>query len=555
MRGNEVVKRGALGLASYGVWLQESSWAVRAGISLLMGALSVLAFAPYSFPFVFLLTLPSLVWALDGVAEPGRRASGRFWGPFGQAFLIGWAFGTGFFLAGLNWVAEAFFVDAELFGWMAPFAVLFLSAGLALFAGGAAALARLFWVPGYGRVAVLAVSWVAFEWLRGHVLTGFPWNTLGQAAAASDALMQGAALMGTYALGFVIFLAAAVPAAFDPRYEETGNATFFETWRLPLGAVAALALLWAGGAARLWTAEAGLVEDVKLRIVQPNIPQSQKWLTENRNTIVGQYLRLSESAPDEYTHLIWPESALPYIVEREPILRAALGRMLEPGRFLIMGAVRTEAAPGAAGNSGLRDLFFNAVHVVNDKGAVTATYDKAHLVPFGEYLPLQSLLEAVGLRQLTRLRGGYESGPGRMTLPVPGAPDVSPLVCYEIIFPADVVKAGEERPGWMVNLTNDAWFGTSSGPYQHLAQARLRAVEEGMPVVRAANTGISAVIDAHGRLIASLPLLTEGVLDAALPEALAPPFYARFGDWILLLMLFGALTLVLGRRARTLQYE
>ena len=233
------------------------------------------------------------------------------------------------------------------------------------------------------------------------------------------------------------------------------------------------------------------------------------------------------------THIVWPESALPFIVDREPVLRSAISRVLAPGGVLLLGAVRGEPDETKPD----RDLgrFFNSLHIMGPDGEIRDTYDKAHLVPFGEYLPLQSVLEAVGLQQLTRLRGGYQSGPGPETLAVPGAPAVSPLICYEIIFSGTVV--GAERPGWMVNVTNDAWFGSSAGPYQHLAQARLRAVEQGLPIARAANTGISAMIDPFGRVLDNVPLNREGVIDTKLPEALPPTLYARIGDWLFLVLL------------------
>jgi apolipoprotein N-acyltransferase len=556
MQRDEGAERWARGLETYAAWLSGRSLLVRMGLALLAGALSALAFEPFSFPPVFFLTLPSLVWMLDGVAPFGRWApeskgaeegseKARFWRSFFSAFAIGWAFGTGTFLLGLYWVAEAFYVEADVFGWMAPFAVLFLSIGLGLFTGLSCSLARLFWVAGYGRLAVLAVCWTAGEWLRGHVLTGFPWNTVAQGTVVSEAMMQSVALLGPYGLGFVVFLAACGLAAYDPRFAYERSALSRSIWQAPMAALLVLALLWIGGALRLATAGEETVAGVRLRVVQPNIPQDQKWLKENRTSIVGQYMRLSASAPSDFTHLIWPESALPFLLEREPILRRAFGRLLEPGQSLILGAVRSEPAE----EPGQRDDYFNAVHVIGDEGDILATYDKAHLVPFGEYLPMQGLLEAIGLEQLTRLRGGYASGPGPVTLAVPDAPAVSPLVCYEIIFPGKVTARGP-RPGWIVNVTNDAWFGTSGGPYQHLAQARLRAVEEGLAVVRAANTGISAVIDPYGRLLGTIAIETEGVLDRPLPKALAPTPYARFGDWLLLLMLFSALSLVLGREAR-----
>jgi apolipoprotein N-acyltransferase len=283
-----------------------------------------------------------------------------------------------------------------------------------------------------------------------------------------------------------------------------------------------------------------------VRLVQPNIPQTQKWRPESRMAALGEFLRLSTErntvAPQgltAHTIVIWPESALAIFLAREPFVLSAISRILPKGSLLLTGSIRGEPAPD--GPPDRLQYFYNSLYVVNDEGRIIATYDKSHLVPFGEYLPYHRWLARIGLQKLTQFKASFDEGSGPVTLSLPGAPAVSPLICYEIIFPGEVVSS-LRRPAWIANVTNDAWFGTSSGPYQHLSQARLRAVEQGLPVARAANTGVSAVIDAYGRIVAHLPLNTEGVVDAALPRALAPTPYARFGDWILagLLLLAGA---------------
>jgi apolipoprotein N-acyltransferase len=237
---------------------------------------------------------------------------------------------------------------------------------------------------------------------------------------------------------------------------------------------------------------------------------------------------------------------LAIFLAREPFVLSAISRILPRGALLITGSVRGEPAPD--GPSDQLQFFYNSLYVVNDEGRIIDTYDKSHLVPFGEYLPYHRWLSRIGLRKLTQMQGSFDEGPGPRTLTLPGAPPVSPLICYEIIFPGKVVSPAQ-RPAWIANVTNDAWFGTSSGPYQHLSQVRLRAVEQGLPVARAANTGVSAVIDPYGRVLASQALNTEGVLDVALPKALAPTPYARFGDWILAVLLgFSGLVVGLARR-------
>jgi apolipoprotein N-acyltransferase len=476
------------------------------------------------------------------------------------SFAIGWWFGFGYFFFGLYWIGFSFMVEADKFAVFMPFAVTALPAGLAIFTGTATLAARHLWFRGYGRIVVLAIAWTVAEWLRGHVLTGFPWNLIGESFTSSLALMQWAALVGSYGLSFMAILITAAPAIFDPYTEDTyfegQSALSWPHWIVPGVALAALALLWLGGTARLAMAvpePAPGPEATMLRIVQPNIPQTQKWKPESRMEVLGEFLRLSAqptiAAPQGLTPhsvVIWPESALAIFLAREPFVLSAISHILPKGAMLLTGSVRGEAAPD--GPPDLLQKFYNSLYAVNDEGRIIATYDKSHLVPFGEYLPYHHWLAKIGLKKLSQVQGSFDEGPGPVTMSLPGLPPFSPLICYEIIFPGKVVSRGE-RPDWIVNVTNDAWFGTSSGPYQHLSQVRLRAVEQGLPVARAANTGVSAVINAYGRVIAEKPLNTEGVLDVALPAPLAPPPYARFGDWILLgLWLLAAAGLAIAQR-------
>ncbi len=531
----DIAGRGFVMLERLATWLQTLSGWKRLAIAFGAGLLTVAAQPPVHLLAILLFTLPAIVWLLDGTGDPSKTD----WKPARAAAAIGWWFGFGYFLGGLYWIGEAFLVEAETFGWLLPFAVTGLPAGLALFTAAAFAAARFFWAPGYRRTLSLAIAWAIAEWLRGHILTGFPWNVVGHVVSASDALMQSTALFGVYGATLLILVTFMTVAAYDPRRRAPrGDKGIRElgVWRPTAVAFAVLGLVWFGGAVRLMASEGAWVDGVNLRLVQPNIPQREKWKPENRQEIVGQFLRMSDAPNDQGgkpTHIVWPESALPYLVDREPVVRSAISRVLAPGGVLLLGSVRGE--PDA--NRPERELgrFYNSLHIVGPDGEIRATYDKGHLVPFGEYLPFQSVLEAIGLTQLTQLRGGYQSGPGPQTLAVPGAPSVSPLICYEIIFSGGVV--GATRPGWMVNVTNDAWFGSSAGPYQHLAQARLRAVEQGLPVARAANTGISAMIDPFGQLLATIALNREGVIDTRLPQALPPTLYARMGDWLFLVLL------------------
>ena len=508
----------------------------RIAAAALSGALSVLALPPYNFLPILFITFPVLIWLLDGVGEPTRSRRHRvMW----RAGLLGWWFGFGYFFMGLYWVGHAFLVEAERVAFLLPLAVTLLPAGLALFTGATAALARLFWFGGYRRVAIFAAVWTMFEWLRGHVLTGFPWNLIGQSFAVSDALLQAGAMVGAYGLSLIALLIVAAPAAFDSRVHVARRGPGTELLAAPAIALAGLALVWLGGVARLSAADLSpaAATETLIRIVHPNTPFADNWDDPNRVlTIVGQLLRMSrEPTPDRpagidgNTIIVWPENAVPVLLAREPYLLSAIGRVLPEGAKVIVGSNRGEMVSDGR-------VFYNSLYVVDSAGAIAATYDKHHLVPFGEYVPLRHLLGRLGLRQLVQFQGSFEVGPGPMTLELPGVPPFSPLICYEVIFPGGVVAPGA-RPQWLVNITNDAWFGRSIGPHQHLAQARLRAVEQGLPLARSANSGISAMIDPYGRVLESLPLDTQGVIDVALPAALQPTLYARLGDAFLALLL------------------
>jgi apolipoprotein N-acyltransferase len=512
----------------------------RATIAFVAGAVSVLALAPTNvWPLLF-ATFPTLVWLVDGAA------AGRWRGAVAAA-ITGWWFGFGYFLAGLYWVGHAFLVDAETFGWLLPIAVLALPAGLAVFTAFGLALARLMWTRGALRILSLAVALTVAEWLRGHVLTGFPWNAFGYALTGPLVFAQAASIVGLWGLTFIAIALFASPATLSDDRADTRR-----PW-LPLAASAvvlgALALF---GTLRLAANPTTFVDGVRLRIMQPNLQQDAKFNYSAKQEVMSKYIALSERSTGsqslgvrDATHLIWPESAFPFLLTREADALAQIAALLPEGTVLITGAVR---APDAPTNPNAPRAY-NSIYAIDHDGSVLSVYDKVHLVPFGEYLPWQSTLERLGLMQLTKVRGGFLAADRRRLMTVPRAPPMLPLICYEIIFPGEAVPRGE-RPGWMVNLTNDGWFGVSSGPYQHFQQARVRAIEEGLPLVRAANTGISAVVDPLGRVVGSLPLGTEGVLDSPLPERIEPTVYARFRDALAGLMLVLAFGLIVTRRLR-----
>jgi apolipoprotein N-acyltransferase len=506
-------------------------------IAFAAGALSALAMAPFNFWPILFVTFPTLVWLIDG-SGTGRGRGLR------SAAATGWWFGFGYFLAGLYWVGYAFLVDAPTFGWLLPIAVLGLPAGLAIFIAFGTALARLLWTRGAMRILALGVALTTSEWLRGHLLTGFPWNAFGYALTAPLVLAQGAALIGIWGLTFVAVVAGASPATLVDDRAET-------RWPwLPLAlSIAVLVGIGGFGAVRLARTPTRFVDGVELRIMQPNLQQDVKFNYAAKQKVMDRYIALSERASGmqqtdtrDTTILIWPESAFPFFLAREPDALSQITQLLGGRTLLITGAVRLGEPFNPA-----NPTVYNSIYVIDHDGSIVSIYNKVHLVPFGEYLPFQRFLEAIGLQQLTKLPGGFSAGDRRRPISVPGAPPALPLICYEAIFPDELMPDGP-RPDWMVNVTNDGWFGISSGPYQHFQEARVRAVEQGLPMVRAANTGISAVIDPLGRIVDSLPLGTEGLLTTRLPRPVGSPVYARVGDVPAAMILAIALLAVIRRR-------
>ncbi|MGO9544039.1 MAG: apolipoprotein N-acyltransferase [Rhodomicrobium sp.] len=516
-----------------------------APIAFLAGALSVLAMAPFFLWPVMFVTFPVLIWALDGVCLPGaevRRGSESFRKRLWRAAFIGWAFGFGYFLASIYWIGYAFYVDAERYAALMPLAVAALPAGLALFYAAAAALSAALWRPGYARLSAFAFAFFCAEAARGHLLTGFPWNLFGEALAANDAHMQMAAYTGVYGLTLAALFIFPAPAALIAAPGSLQE----RRWMPLLVAVCALSGSYAFGSHRLLQ-EAGEVEGVRVRIVQPNVPQREKWKPENRNSIFERALSLSRNGTDgqdigAFTHVIWPESSVPFLFgfNRDifsPQARELLAALLPPQTSLILGAERAEGILSVDTRYTFNRVY-NSLFVLGEGAKINAIYDKTHLVPFGEYVPLRDALTAVGMRAFSHRLDGFESGEEQAPLiQTPQAPDFLPLICYEIIFPGRVTDL-RKRPGWIVNVTNDAWFGDSTGPHQHLHQARIRATEEGLPVMRAANTGISAVIDPYGRLLAKLDLGKTGVIDHGLPQALPPTFYEKTRLPLLIILFF-----------------
>jgi apolipoprotein N-acyltransferase len=520
-------------------------WTRRA-IAFAAGACGALALAPIGFAPAMLVPMCVAVWLLDGAAASPRASALSFArASVGRAAGAGWWLGFGYFFAGLWWLGSALLVQADQFAWALPLAVLGVPAGLACFTALGFALARLIWSPGSLRVFALAAGLAAAEWLRGHVMTGFPWNDFGMALAGVPVLDQTASLVGLHGLDILAVILFAAPATLADGGKR----------RLTPAIVAALILLAAMGgygALRLARGESGFVAGVTLRIMQPALPQDAKFKAENGAEILRRYLELSDraiapghSGVADVTHVIWPESAFPFVLSREPQAMARIAATMRDAT-LLTGAARVEDAPGGA----RRAKIFNAILAVQ-RGRIVAAYDKIHLVPFGEYLPLAGLLGPLGATHL--VPGVWDAGAGPRRLRAPGLPLAAPLVCYEAIFPAEAVEPdGPERPQWLLNVTNDGWFGATSGPYQHFAQARLRTIEEGLPLVRAANTGVSAIVDPYGRVLTSLPLGVEAVIDGRLPKPASPPPFALHPFlWTSTLWFFTIIFALLGRVRRS----
>ena len=498
----------------------------RALIAFLAGAVGALAMPPFGVFPALAVSLCVAVWLIDGA---GGAGGGRRGGATLAAATAGWWWGFGFFVAGLWWLGSAFLVEADRFAWALPLGVLGLPAVLAFFPALGFVVARALWSPSAWRILALATGLSLSEWLRGHLFTGFPWNVLGMALAQNIWTMQIASAIGLYGLTVFAIAIAAAPATIGTGKTAAGRA-------LPsVLALVTLASIAAFGLARIPAAPSPEFAEVRLRIMQPNLPQDAKFNPDNREAIMQRYIALSDRATSpersgvaDVTHLVWPESAFPFLLHRDARALAQIAALLPAGVTLVTGAARMEeplfdAAP----------RFYNSIQTIGSDGTILGTYDKTHLVPFGEYFPsvFDFALRSMGLREFINIPGGFEPGTRRTVLDVPGLPPAAAGICYEAIFPGAVTPDGDAA-GFILNVTNDAWFGDTPGPRQHFAQARLRSVEEGLALVRAANTGISAVVDPYGRVVASLPVGVEGVIDSGLPVAIGSTFFARFGNGI-----------------------
>ena len=464
-------------------------------ISVLCGIAIGLGQAPFDLPFLSIVAWPILFWQLELTSSPRR------------AFWLGIMAGTAQFAVVLSWIVEPFLVDVARHGWMAPFALILMSAGLSLFWAFAFAGARAVRTR-FARLLMLAALLALLEWTRAWIFTGFPWAMLSHAWVEYP-VAQIAAYIGPHGLSLITLLICLLPAL---------------GWRGAGAAGAALAIVWVVGADRLSDAMPTRTQPLQVRIVQPNAAQHLKWQPDMLPVFYERLIRLTETptaiSPDV---VIWPETAAAFLLgERQDLLDDMATAANAP---LIFGVRKREGW----------GQWFNSVAVLERDGTISASHDKDHLVPFGEYIPFNDFFARLGIGGLAvGNAGGFTAGTDSRLLQPQSLPDFLVLICYEAIFPTELRTA--IRPEWLVLVTNDAWFGEWTGPYQHLAQGRFRAIEQGLPMARAANTGISAMIDARGTVLQSIPLGMDGHLDAALPAALPETLYVRFGNMLFLIL-------------------
>ncbi len=503
--------------------------AKRAALTLVAGAVGALALAPFHIFAAMFVSFTLLVWLVDGIAaEPDSSIFARLW----PAFTTGWLFGFGYFVAGLWWLGNALLADGGDLAWAIPLAALGLPAFLAVFYGLAIVIARLLWSEGFGRVAALAFSFGFVEWLRSFVLTGFPWNAIGYAAMPFPLLMQPVHLVGIAGMNILAVFVFAAPALLGTKRGAWSG--------IVLAAVLVVADLGYG----LWIfqrTEGSGEPLMQVRIVQPVSGLETNISDAERAAIFEELIDLGGAPPEDGDPLadliVWPETVIPFILSQNQSAFALIDDMLAEGQVLVSGAIRAEdSTPGAPRR------YYNSIYAFGSDGEIIGAADKVHLVPFGEYLPLETWLESLGLETVAaQLSGGYTAGTSRSILSLPSGKTLYPLICYEAIFPAEIGE-GSEDADILLNVTEDTWYGQTPGPYQHFQAARITAVELGKPMIRAANSGISAAIDARGTIISASRMQVKGVVDTTIKRYNVPQWDIKgriINFWLLTVLSLG----------------
>lgn len=507
-------------------------WGVRrALLAIAAGAVGALALPPFSFVAALFVSFTLLVWLLDGCAsDPGSGILARC----RTTFFLGWLFGLGYFVAGLWWLGNALLVDGDEFAWALPLAIFGLPAVLAIYYGFATMLAGLLWSEGFGRLAALAVSFTVAEWLRGVLLTGFPWNAIGYGVMPIPIMMQSA-----HAIGVLGVTACAVFVLASPALLGTKRG-------LAAGMVISLLLTGAHFTYGYYRLHLPLQDEqanpegsTTIRIVQPSIDQARKMDNRERQAVFEEHLALSSKPPRPGQKrpdiIVWPETSVPFLLTENRDALSRIADILADGQILIAGVVRAEGA-----TAGRPPRYYNSIYAIDSQGQIIGAADKVHLTPFGEYLPYETLWNSLGIGNIVNMPGGFTAGAARSLITLPNGKSLYPLICYEAIF-ADEISADVEKASFILNLTNDAWFGNTPGPYQHFLQSRLRAIETGLPLIRAANSGISAIINPHGEILQSLDFDEKGFLDSTLSGLSVSDWnsYARNTNlWLILVSLF-----------------
>jgi apolipoprotein N-acyltransferase len=509
-------------------WVFSLSFFKKALLAFVLGLMIALALPPVHLIFLLPVSFTGLVWILSSARNKK------------QAFFVGWWFAWGQFIAGFYWIGVAFTVDADAHAALMPLPVLALPAFMAIFSGLATLATYMTKATSVGRILIFTSFWILSEYTRGTIFTGLPWNLVGYSWTAVLPVLQSTAFFGIYGLTLLTVLVSSLPALFGD-----GQTPRRTSVKLMSSGVIVFLLLFAVGEWRLSSTLSENFTEKKIRIVQPNIRQADKWKPHLRRGHLLKTIELSQTDTEfKPDYLIWPETAVPYFLTASEQLKMQLAEFVPLGGAIITGAPRHDP---------VTKQYWNSVHVLEDDGQIRQVYDKMHLVPYGEYLPLRDWLEASGLMniipvldQMSDFAFPPENAP--KTISLPGLPPARVMICYEIAFPWEV--ANNSDFDWILNATNDGWFGNTSGPYQHLAMTRTRAVEQGKPVIRAANTGISAIIDPYGNIIRKLDLNETGILDGYVPHPSENiTFYGNVGEIVpgIMTMILLALGIYNGR--------
>lgn len=478
----------------------------------LTGGLSALALPPLYILPLLLLTFPVLLVALN-------KCNTRK-----KAFWTGWWFGFGHFTVGLYWITIALFVDIASFWFVVPFSLFGIPFLMAFFIGFVTLLTNVNKSQSWAKILLFSILWVISEIVRSYIFTGFPWNLMGYVWTFSTPVMQIANITGIWGLSLITVITASSAVLWLTNHKQK------ITILLPILMLFAVLIY---GQLRMQSNITEYHPDITVRIVQANISQSHKWEDEKRYEILKKYLKLSyDETGNKITHILWPETAIPFITNHDSVILEIVKDIIPDNGILFTGAMRTEP------DHYEQYKIWNSFQAINKEGKIVANYDKHHLVPFGEYIPFKDILP---FKKITDGIKDFSSGAKNETLNIQGFPSISPLICYEGIFPSHV-KDQESQPQLLINVTNDGWYGKSSGPYQHFNIARTRSIEEGIPMLRAANTGISGVIDAYGRVLKKTKLGKTAILDNSIPmPTKEPTLYNLYGKKII----FSIITILL----------